>query len=172
VPASFCSAAARRRTAVYQFRFDNQINLYNITYYCYMNRNSLVRLVGALLDLIDDLISDLRSRMIATHLIRSVAVTVAKYRATQGLGSGTRPVSKMCLVLEEAGASGAWRERMERRRLSRRLEPVRQAILVADEIIEKTFPSRRAIRHLPRSVMMPTVGLPRAFPRGSFPPPR
>ena len=55
--------------------------------------------------------------MIATHLIRSVAVTVAKYRATQRLERGIRPVSKMCLVLEEAEASGAWRERMERRRL-------------------------------------------------------
>jgi hypothetical protein len=137
-----------------------------------MNRNSIARLAGALLDLIDDLISDFRSRMIATHLIRSVAVTVAKYRATQRLGSGVRPVSKMCLVLEEAEASDAWRERMERRRLSRRLEPVRQAILVADEIIEETFPSRRAIRHLPRYVMMPAAGFHRAFSRGSFPPPR
>ena len=47
--------------------------------------------------------------MIATHLIRSVAVTVAKYRATQHLDRGIRPVSKMCLVLEEAEASGARR---------------------------------------------------------------
>ena len=110
--------------------------------------------------------------MIATHLIRSVAVTVAKYRATQHLDRGLRPVSKMCLVLEEAEASGVWRERMERRRLSRRLEPVRQAILVADEMIEKTFPSRRTVRHLPRYMMIPAAGLPRAFSRGSFPPPR
>ena len=110
--------------------------------------------------------------MIATHLIRSVAVTVAKYRASQRLDRGVRSVSKMCLVLEEAEVSGGWRQRMERRRLARRLEPVRQAILVADEMIEKTFPSPRAVRHLPRYTMIPAAGLPRAFSRGSFPSPR
>ena len=36
-----------------------------------------------------------------------------------------------------------YNERAERNRLSRRLEPVRQALFVADEIIEKTFSPRR-----------------------------
>ena len=108
-----------------------------------MNTNSTTRFVGALLDLIDDFVAEFRSRMIATQLIRSVASTAAKYRAAQRTRSGTRIIAKMCLVLEEADHSSAWLERVERKRLSRRLEPVRQALFVADEIIEKTFSPRR-----------------------------
>lgn len=113
-----------------------------------MNTNSSVRFLGALLDLIDDFISELRSRMIATQLIRSVAATAAKYRALQRTRPSLPVASKMCLVLEETDYSSAWLERLERKRLSRRLEPVRQALYVADEIIEKTFAQRRPGRAL------------------------
>ena len=107
-----------------------------------MKADSTARFVGDLLDLVDDFVSEIRTRMIATQLIRSVAVTAAKYRATQRTSNRVRVSSKMCLVLEDAGQSRACLERIERKRLFRRLEPVRQAIFVADAIIEKTFPSR------------------------------
>ena len=114
-----------------------------------MFTDSTFRFFGALLDLIDDFISELRSRMIATQLIRSVAATAAKYRALQRARRNPPVASKMCLVLEEADYSGAWLERLERKRLSRRLEPVRQALYVADEIIGKTFAQGRPGRLLP-----------------------
>jgi len=115
-----------------------------------MHSDSTVRFVGALFDLIDDFISEFRSRMIATQLIRSVAATAAKYRTVQRTRRTAPVASKMCLVLEEADRSSAWLERLERKRLSRRLEPVRQALYVADEIIEKTFARRRPAHSLPR----------------------
>ena len=108
-----------------------------------MNTDPTVRFIGALLDLIDDFISEFRSRMIATQLIRSVAATAAKYRTVQRTRRIVPLDSKMCLVLEEADRSSAWLERLERRRLTRRLEPIRQALYVADQIIEKTFALRR-----------------------------
>jgi hypothetical protein len=107
-----------------------------------MKVDSTARFVGAMLDLVDDFVSELRTRMIATQLVRSVAVTAAKYRAIQRTRSRFRVAAKMCLVLEEADQSSASLEWIERQRLFRRLEPVRQAIFVADAIIEKTFPSR------------------------------
>jgi hypothetical protein len=109
-----------------------------------------MRFLSALLDLIDDFISEFRSRMIATQLIRSVAATAAKYRTVQRTRRSVPVASKMCLVLEESDHSSAWFERLERNRLSRRLEPVRQALYVADQIIEKTFAQRRPARSLPR----------------------
>jgi hypothetical protein len=115
-----------------------------------MHTDSTVRFIGALLDLIDDFVSEFRSRMIATQLIRSVAATAAKYRTVQRTRRLVRVASKMCLVLEEADRSSAWLERLERKRLSRRLEPVRQALYVADEIIEKTFAQRRPAYARPR----------------------
>jgi hypothetical protein len=113
-----------------------------------MNAESTARFVGILLDLIDDFVSELKTRMIATQLIRSVATAAAKYRAAQRTRYHARIPSKMCLVLEEAEQSSVWLERVERKRLSRRLEPVRQAIFVADEIIEKTFSPRRGLSRL------------------------
>jgi hypothetical protein len=115
-----------------------------------MITDSTIRFLSALLDLIDDFISEFRSRMIATQLIRSVAATAAKYRTVQRARRSVPGVSKMCLVLEEADHSSAWLERLERKRLSRRLEPVRQALYVADQIIEKTFDQYRPARSLPR----------------------
>jgi hypothetical protein len=127
--------------------------------------------MGALLDLIDDFVSEFRSRMIATQLIRSVAATAAKYRAVQRTRHSTWVASKMCLVLEEADRSSSCLERKERKRLSRRLEPVRQALFLADVIIEKTFPSRRTIGRRPRYAMVPSVNLQQGHSRGPFPPP-
>jgi hypothetical protein len=115
-----------------------------------MQTDSTIRFLGALLDLIDDFVSELRSRMIATQLIRSVAATAAKYRTVQQSRRSVPVVSKMCLVLDEANHSSAWLERLERKRLSRRLEPVRQALYLADEIIEKTFTQHRPVRSLSR----------------------
>jgi hypothetical protein len=112
-----------------------------------MKTDSTIRFLSALLDLIDDFISEFRSRMIATQLIRSVAATAAKHRTVQRTRRTVPGVAKMCLVLEEADPSRAC---FERNRLSRRLEPVRQALYVADEIIEKTFAQRRPARSLPR----------------------
>jgi hypothetical protein len=115
-----------------------------------MKTDSTIRFLSALLDLIDDFISEFRSRMIATQLIRSVAATAAKYRTVQQTRRSVPGVAKMCLVLEEADPSNAWVERFERKRLSRRLEPVRQALYVADQIIEKTFDQYKPARSLPR----------------------
>ncbi len=115
-----------------------------------MKTDPTVRFLSALLDLIDDFISEFRSRMIATQLIRSVAATAAKYRTVQQTRRSTPIVPKMCLVLEETRHSSAWLGRLERQRLSRRLEPVRQALYVADEIIEKTFVQPRPARSLSR----------------------
>jgi hypothetical protein len=120
-----------------------------------MKTDSTIRFLSALLDPIDDFISEFRSRMIATQLIRSVAATAAKYRTVQRARRSVPGVSKMCLVLEEAGHSSAWLERLERKRLSRRLEPVRQALYVADQIIEKTFDQYRPARSLPRYAIGP-----------------
>jgi hypothetical protein len=115
-----------------------------------MSADSAIHFLGALLDLIDDLIAELRSRMIATQLIRSVAATAAKYRSVQQTRRSAPAVAKMCLVLEEIDHSSAWLEGLERKRLTRRLEPVRQALYVADQIIEKTFAPQRPARSLPR----------------------
>jgi hypothetical protein len=123
-----------------------------------MNIDFTARFVSALLDLIDDLVSEFRTRMIATQLIRSVSSTAARYRAAQRTRRA-RVLSKMCLVLEEANPSNASLARIERQRLSRRLEPVRQAIFVADEIIAKTFAPRRTLRRLPRYAMVPNDNL-------------
>ncbi len=136
-----------------------------------MNTNFTARFLGALLDLIDDFVSELRTRMIAAQLIRSVAIAAARSRAAQLTRRRARVASKMCLVLEEADQSSAWLERVERRRLSRRLEPVRQALLVADEIVEKTFSRNKTARRLPGYVIVPSTGLHRELSRGSVPPP-
>jgi hypothetical protein len=150
------------------FPFDNKFLLYNIPGNCYMNADSIARFVGTLLDLIDDFVSEFRTRMIASHLIRSVAATAAKYRAGQRIRYPARVAAKMCLVLEEAEQSSVSLERVERR-LSRRLEPVRQAIFVADEIIEKTFSSRRTARRNPAYAIVPNTRFHRGLSRGSFP---
>ena len=120
-----------------------------------MKTDSTIRFLSALLDLIDDFISEFRSRMIATQLIRSVAATAAKYRTVQRTRRSVPVASKMCLVLEESDHSSAWLARAERHRLSRRLEPIRQALFVADEIIEKTFSPRRNVRRLPAYATLP-----------------
>jgi hypothetical protein len=133
-----------------------------------MNADSSSRFVGSILDLIDDFVSELKTRMIATQLIRSVATAAAKYRATERTRYRARIPSKMCLVLEEAQQSSAWLERVERKRLSRRLEPVRQAIFVADEIIEKTFSPRRTARSLPYATVPNSVRQ-QGDPRRPFP---
>ncbi|HSZ80550.1 MAG TPA: hypothetical protein VK775_24300 [Chthoniobacterales bacterium] len=111
-----------------------------------MDIDSTARFVGALFDRVDDFVSELRTRMVATQLIRSVAVTAAKYRAVRSTRRRFPAVPKMCLVLEEADPSIACHERIEHHRLSRRLELVRQTLFVADEIIEKTFSSERTVR--------------------------
>jgi hypothetical protein len=136
-----------------------------------MTADSTARFVGALLDLVDDFVSEFRARMIASQLIRSIATTAAKYRATQRTRCRARVSSKMCLVLEEAEPSSAWLERIERKRLSRRLEPVRQAIFVADEIIENTFSSRRNARRLPSYAMAFSTNLQQRHSRRHFLPP-
>ena len=113
-----------------------------------MSANSTARFLGALIDLLDDFVSEFRSKMIATQLIRTVATAAAKYRSARQARYGSRMTPKMCLVLED-NHSSAWLEGVERKRISRRLEPVRQALFVADEIVEKTFSPRRNVRRLP-----------------------
>jgi hypothetical protein len=107
-----------------------------------MHVDSTARFVSTLLDHIDDFVSEFRTGMIATQLIRSVSSTAARYRAAQRTRRACI-IPKMCLVLEEVNQSSASSERIERHQLSRRLEPVREAIFVADEIIAKTFAPRR-----------------------------
>jgi hypothetical protein len=122
-----------------------------------MNIDSTARFLSSLLDLFEDFLSEFRTRMIASQLIQSVAATAAKYRAAQRTRCRARVPSKMCLVLEEADRSNAWLERMERKRLSRRLELVRQVIFVADGIIEKSFSPRVTARRHARYTIVPNV---------------
>jgi hypothetical protein len=121
-----------------------------------MSANSTAGFVGALLNLIDDFVSELRSKMIAAQLIRIAATAAAKYRAAQRTRDGTRTTSKMCLVLEEDDSSASL-ERVERKRISRRLEPVRQALFVADDIVEKTFSPRRNLHRLSAYATVPSA---------------
>jgi hypothetical protein len=107
-----------------------------------MIRNAAFSFPGVLLDLIDSLISEIRTRMIATKLIRSAAATVANYRAAQRARRRGRVPSRMCLVLEDCDQCKAWLERFERKRSSRKLEPLHDAIVAAGEIIATTFPTR------------------------------
>lgn len=115
-----------------------------------MNGDSAPQFIGALLGLIDDFVSEIRTRMIATKLIRSAAATAANYRAAQRARRRGRVPSKMCLVLEESDQCKAWLERFEQKRSSRQLEPLRDAIIAADQIIATTFPARGTILRPPR----------------------
>jgi four helix bundle protein len=103
-----------------------------------------VQFADEVLDLIDDFVPGVKTRIIAEQLVRSATSTAANYRAAQHARSRAEFSSKMCIVLEEADESKFWLERIEQKRLSRRLERVRQAIASADEIIAMTFSSRRS----------------------------
>ena len=102
-----------------------------------------VQFADEVLDLIDDFVPGVKTRIIAEQLVRSATSTAANYRAAQRARSKAEFSSKMCTVLEEADESKFWLERIERNRLSRQLERVRQAVASADEIIAMTFSSRR-----------------------------
>ncbi len=102
-----------------------------------------VQFADEVLDLIDDFVPGVKTRIIAEQLVRSATSTAANYRAAQRARSRGEFTSKMCIVLEEADESKFWLERIERKRLSRQLERVRQVIASADEIIAMTFSSRR-----------------------------
>jgi four helix bundle protein len=102
-----------------------------------------VQFADEVLDLIDDFVPGVKTRIIAEQLVRSATSTAANYRAAQRARSRAEFSSKMSIVLEEADESKFWLERTERKRLSRQLERVRQAIASADEIIAMTFSSRR-----------------------------
>ena len=102
-----------------------------------------VQFADEVLDLIDDFVPGVKTRIIAEQLVRSATSTAANYRAAQRARSRAESSSKMCIVLEEADESKFWLERIERKRLSHQLECVRQAIASADEIIAMTFSSRR-----------------------------
>src|SRR6266446_10613583 len=100
-----------------------------------------VQFADEVLDLIDDFVPGVKTRIIAEQLVRSATSTAANYRAAQRARSRAEFSSKMSIVLEEADESKFWLERIERKRLSRQLERVRQAIASADEIIAMTFSS-------------------------------
>src|ERR1700754_5110163 len=102
-----------------------------------MKLRLIAGLLGTLIDLVDDLLLEMRTRMVATQLLQSVAATAAKYRAVRRNQSSPRFSSKMCLVREETDCDHRWSERVERKKLSRRLESVHQPIIVADESIER-----------------------------------
>ena len=102
-----------------------------------------VQFADEVLDLIDDFVPGVKTRIIAEQLVRSATSTAANYRAAQRARSRAEFSSKMCIVLEEADESKFWLERIERKQLSRQLECVRKAIASADEIIAMTFSSRR-----------------------------
>ena|SRR5207249_9399517 len=104
-----------------------------------MSRVSRYFFAGVLLNLINDLVSEVRTKMIATKLIRSAAATAASYRAAQRAGRRARVPSKMCLVLEESDEYKAWLERLEQKQSSRKLEPLHDAIVAANHIIATTF---------------------------------
>jgi four helix bundle protein len=102
-----------------------------------------VQFADEVLDIIDDFVPGVKTRIIAEQFVRSATSTAANYRAAQRARSRAEFSSKMRIVLEEADESKFWLERIERKRLSRQLECVRQAIASADEIIAITFSSRR-----------------------------
>src|SRR6476646_6767803 len=108
--------------------------MYNVIHISYMRLRWIARLLGMVIELVDDLLFEIRTRMVARYLLQNVAAMAAKYRAARRNQSPQRLASKICLVLEEIDPGSASWERIERQRLSRRLEAVRQAILVADEI--------------------------------------
>ena len=122
-----------------------------------MKLHLIAGLLGTLIDLVDDLLLEMRTRMVATQLLQSVAATAAKYRAVRRNQSSPRFASKMCLVLEETDPDHLWWERVERKKLSRRLESVHQAIMVADEIIERTFTARKTGPAFPRYIRVPST---------------
>jgi four helix bundle protein len=102
-----------------------------------------VQFADDVLDLIDDFVPGIKTRIIAEQLIRSATSTAANYRAAQRARSRAEFSAKMCTVLEEADESKFWLERIERKGLSCQLERVRLAIASADEIIAMTFSARR-----------------------------
>jgi four helix bundle protein len=102
------------------------------------------------LDLIDDFVPGIKTRIIAEQLVRSATSTAANYRAAQRARSRAEFSSKMCTVLEEADESKFWLERVERKSLSRRLERVCLAITSADEIIAMAFSARRTAQTGPK----------------------
>jgi four helix bundle protein len=106
-----------------------------------------VQFADEILDLIDDFVPGVKTRIIAEQLIRSATSTAANYRAAQRARSRAEFSSKMCTLLEEADESKFWPERIERKRLSRQLERVRQAIASADEITAMNFSSRRTAQN-------------------------
>jgi four helix bundle protein len=102
-----------------------------------------VQFADEVLDLIDDFVPGIKTRIIAEQLVRSAMSTAANYRAARRARSRAEFSSKTCTVLEEADESKFWLERIERKRLSSKLERFRHAIASADEIIAMTFSSRR-----------------------------
>jgi four helix bundle protein len=110
---------------------------------CYMLSERTIQFADEVLDLIDDLVPGVKTKIIAEQLVRSATSTAANYRAAKRARSRAEFSSKMCIVLEEADESKFWLERIERKRLSRQLERVRKAISSVDEIIAMTFSARR-----------------------------
>jgi S23 ribosomal protein. len=102
-----------------------------------------VQFADDVLDLIDDFVPGIKTRIIAEQLVRSATSTAANYRAAQRARSRAEFSAKMCTVLEEADESKFWLERIERKGLSCQLERVRHTIASADEIIAMTFSARR-----------------------------
>jgi four helix bundle protein len=84
-----------------------------------------------ILDLIDDFLPGIKTKIIAEQLVRSATSTAANYRAAQRARSRAEFSSKMCTVLEEADESKFW------------LERVRLAMASADEIIAMAISARR-----------------------------
>jgi hypothetical protein len=109
-----------------------------------MNRDSGPFFADVLLNCINDLVSEVRTKIIATKLIRSATTTAASYRAAQRAGRRARVPSKMCLVLEETDQYKAWLKRLEQKQSSRKLEPLHDAIVAANHIIATTFGTRNA----------------------------
>ncbi|HET9377896.1 MAG TPA: four helix bundle protein [Chthoniobacterales bacterium] len=108
-----------------------------------MLANRTVQFADDVLDLIDDFVPGIKTRIISEQLIRSATSTAANYRAAQRARSRAEFSAKMCTLLEEADESKFWLERIERKGLSCQLQRVRLAIASADEIIAMTFSARR-----------------------------
>jgi four helix bundle protein len=75
-----------------------------------------VQFADEILDLIDDFVPGVKTRIIAEQLIRSATSTAANYRAAQRARSRAEFSSKMCTLLEEADESKFWPERIEGKR--------------------------------------------------------
>ena len=108
---------------------------------CHSDRDRTVQFADEVLDLIDDFVPGVKTRIIAEQLVRratSRAATIERLNVPVP-GPSSPLICLSCLKKPTNPNFGS----NASKRLSRQLERVREAIASADEIIAMTFSSRR-----------------------------